>query len=300
MDKDNLLKEWKSYEEQADILIKRGIVTENRKEIVDFLSCYNYYYVTGYLFNHLIEDSKYIDEYNRPMRFDNVKDIIYLDSVFRMMMLFCVDLIEKNLKSKVSYYCGEFYGADGYLNEKNFVSSNGYPNVYNKFRKTFKELKEKNKEKSFIKHHFKKYNGVLPIWVAVEIMPLGTLFHLFDMLNIKVKRKISKGLRISVEELESWFLCLVKFRNLFAHNNRLYRYDLPIQPKQRKGYKVNTRKLFSCLMMMRHLFENSIDRGFWNTFVIINIDTIVKTNRINMHNCYGFPENWKEILQIKI
>lgn len=34
-----------SYEEQADILIKRGIVTENRKEIVDFLSCYNYYYV---------------------------------------------------------------------------------------------------------------------------------------------------------------------------------------------------------------------------------------------------------------
>lgn len=37
-----------------------------------------------------------------------------------MLLLFCVDLIEKDLRTKIAYFLGEAYNRDGYLSKENF------------------------------------------------------------------------------------------------------------------------------------------------------------------------------------
>lgn len=297
------LKKWCSFEEQAGILISRGLELsgsegEDKDDLVKFLSCYNYYYVTGYLFAHLRKNGKYLDEYDRPLQFERIREILSFDSVLRMLLLFCVDLIEKDLRTKIAYFLGEVYGPDGYLSKENFSSGKGWPKAYDRFLEIFEHLKRVNKDNQFVKHHQEKYGGTMPIWVAVEIMPLGTLYHLFDMSPIGIKRRVSQCFRVSVEEMESWMSCLVKYRNLFAHNHRLYRHDLPVQPRQRGRHNLTTRKLFSCLLVMKYLFSNSVNVDVWNGFVLGVIESMIKDNTLNMDSCYGIPENWKDVLFI--
>ena len=60
----------------------------------------------------------------------------------------------------------------------------------------------------FVEHHRTKYEGILPIWAAVETMDWGELTHLYRMCPKTVREKVSMRLDITPSQLTSWLKCL--------------------------------------------------------------------------------------------
>lgn len=288
-------KVWKSFEEQADKLIQNGLKCSDKDSLVEYLMTHNYYHVTGYLYeykdirNNLFKDA---NEANEELTFIKIKGIIRFDGLLRALINYQIDIIEKDIKTKVAYYLGQDYGPLGYLTNPQFTSQH----EFSKFKKLLKEYKNQNRAKDFIRHHNLYYEGDLPIWVAVEIMPLGTIRKLFSFSHIKTKRSILRHYPFSLEHFESWFRCLVKFRNLVAHNNRLYRYKVQETPKKSKLYSKLTGKIFDYIVVLKELYPFS-NRSEWNELFISVLDHAEKNDLIKLQE-YGFPENWKELLKI--
>ena len=162
-------KVWCSFEEQADKLIGRGLEVGHKEQLIEYLKSHNYYYLTGYLYQYFDDSTKrYVDTTNKEgkLTYFKIREIISFDSFLRALINYQIDIIERDIKTKVAYYIGEKYGALGYLNDSQFTEQTGFK----KFKKLLNKYIRQNRNQEFIKHHDSKYKGQLPIWVAVEIM----------------------------------------------------------------------------------------------------------------------------------
>lgn len=72
--------------------------------------------------------------------------------------------VEIAFRTHISYHIAHTYGPLGHLESTNYE----YANYHAAF---LAELdKEINRSQEiFIKHHFEKYEGVIPVWVAIEL-----------------------------------------------------------------------------------------------------------------------------------
>ena len=292
-----MLKVWCSFEEQADKLIGRGLEVGHKEQLVEYLKSHNYYYLTGYLYQYFDDSTKkYVDTTNKDgkLTYFKIREIISFDSLLRSLINYQIDIIERDIKTKVAYYIGEKYGALGYLNDSQFTEQTGFK----KFKKLLNKHIRQNRNQEFIKHHDSKYKGQLPIWVAVEIMPLGMILKLFSYTDIKTKRKIVRSYSFNnLDKFESWFYCLVKFRNLVAHNNRLYRYNIKMTPKRSQIYPTLTGKVFDYIVVLSELYPRD-SKFTWNEMFINVIQNIVaKQSFVDLIE-YGFPENWNNIIKL--
>lgn len=290
-------KVWCSFEEQADKLIGRGLEVGHKEQLVEYLKSHNYYYLTGYLYQYFDDSTKrYVDTANKDgkLTYFKIREIISFDSLLRSLINYQIDIIERDIKTKVAYYIGEKYGALGYLNDSQFTEQTGFK----KFKKLLNKHIRQSRNQEFIKHHDSKYKGQLPIWVAVEIMPLGMILKLFSYTDIKTKRKIVRSYAFNnLDKFESWFYCLVKFRNLVAHNNRLYRYNIKMTPKRSKIYPILTGKVFDYIVVLSELYPRD-SKLTWNGMFINVIQNIVaKQSFVDLIE-YGFPENWNNIIKL--
>ena len=290
-------KVWCSFEEQADKLIGRGLEVGHKEQLIEYLKSHNYYYLTGYLYQYFDDSTKrYVDTTNKDgkLTYFKIREIISFDSLLRSLINYQIDITERDIKTKVAYYIGEKYGALGYLNDSQFTKQTGFK----KFKKLLNKHIRQNRNQEFIKHHDSKYKGQLPIWVAVEIMPLGMILKLFSYTDIKTKRKIVRCYSFNnLDKFESWFYCLVKFRNLVAHNNRLYRYNIKMTPKRSQIYPILTGKVFDYIVVLSELYPRD-SKFTWNGMFINVIQNIVAKQTFVDLIEYGFPENWNNIIKL--
>lgn len=290
-------KVWCSFEEQADKLIGRGLDVGHKELLIEYLKSHNYYYLTGYLYQYFDDSTKrYVDTTNKDgkLTYFKIREIISFDSLLRSLINYQIDITERDIKTKVAYYIGEKYGALGYLNDSQFTKQTGFK----KFKKLLNKHIRQNRNQEFIKHHDSKYKGQLPIWVAVEIMPLGMILKLFSYTDIKTKRKIVRCYSFNnLDKFESWFYCLVKFRNLVAHNNRLYRYNIKMTPKRSQIYPTLTGKVFDYIVVLSELYPRD-SKFTWNGMFINVIQNIVAKQTFVDLIEYGFPENWNNIIKL--
>jgi abortive infection bacteriophage resistance protein len=90
----------------------------------------------------------------------------------------------------------------------------------------------KRSQEIFVKHHIKKYEGILPVWVAVEVLSFGALSKLFSNMKIVDQNQIAmNNYRVPAVYLISWLKCLSYIRNICAHYGRLYNRPLTSKPR---------------------------------------------------------------------
>lgn len=80
-------------------------------------------------------------------------------------------------------------------------------------------------------HYKLKYRGVLPLWVAVQVLDWGALRTLFSLATRNQQEAISEKIRITAAELNSWLRCLNTLRNICAHHARLFNRNFRKIPK---------------------------------------------------------------------
>ncbi|BEO97663.1 Abi family protein [Fusobacterium polymorphum] len=283
----NNVKKPTTIEEQIKLLKSREVVIEDENFAKKFLRIYNYYFVTGYLHPYKTSDDKY-----KNISFNGIATQIKFDMRLREICMYALDIIEKGLKTIIAYEFSHNYENGNIA----YAYSLYFPNDEDKHTRLMEHYNvslNNNKELPYVKHNMKTY-GILPTWVAIELFTLGNIEKFFSMLDTNTKKKIEDIIGFPKNKIQNWIENLRIFRNMVAHNQRLYNFSILSMPKKAKEYNKQTGKIFDYVIVMKYLF---LDNEDWNTYVLPRFEYIFDDFKDDVDlKCIGFPDDWKNIL----
>ncbi len=276
-----------TFEEQIQILKSRGLVIDDEDFAIRTLRHINYYRLSAYTLS-LKQDDKFLS----GTSFEHIFKLYEFDRRFRYMIMEMVEQVEIALRTHISYYIAHAYGALGHLASEHF-----------EYHELFLAELEKEIQRSqeiFIKHHVEKYEGKIPVWVAIEVLSFGALSKLFSNMKSEDQNQIAKrNYQVPAVYLGSWLKCLSYIRNICAHYGRLYNRPLTSKPRldtKSKKLGIHQGKIFAHLYVLKELIPDYMK---WRNFItrmealLTEFKDIVELDRI------GFPEDWESILLIK-
>lgn len=288
----------KTFEEQLELLISRGLIVENKEEATKCLSSLNYYRLRGY-YIHLLKEGS--DDFIPNVSFSHILSLHDFDTEFRLILLRLLFDIEITARTRIAYVLGHAWDALGYTQEKNYDGCNS-----TQFAQLMDGLKQsiKNSREIFVKKHRDCYGGNLPIWVAVEIMSFGELSKIYSLLPVKLRNAISKEhYKIDETLMKNWLYIASLLRNICAHNSRLFNKKMTIPVKISKHFlhcfknalpssKIpDPLSLFSYILVLKSLSSEKT----WQIFLSSLNRLFCKYNGDVFPAMLGFPAQWEEI-----
>ena len=280
----------KDIDNQVSILKSHGLIVKNELFAKDILSTINYYRLSGYLFQFRKTDGQYIE----GLTFERILNLYTFDSKLTRILMYALENVEESLKTRFSYELSSCFPNDPliYLGKAIFKDAT----EHKKFVDIFNKAKKDNSALPFIKHHDSKYNGNLPIWVAVEIMTMGNLFKLYSNLKTEYQKRIAKKYNTGPVQLLSWIENLTYTRNHLAHYMRIYNYNFGRIPASCSNHIAVTQsgKIFDQILAIGFMFSNSSE---WKSYVVPEIAKLIADYKPDIElQDIGFPVNWEEIL----
>lgn len=286
-----------TYDEQILRLIDiHNLKINDEKLAKTILQKVNYYRLSGYGIGLKKANNK--EYYKDFMSIEYLFNLYCFDSQFKNNLMRTIEQIEIEFRTQIAYYLSLKYGADALMNKNNFIDKTTkeglsiYSIIINNLNKEIK----RQKNKPFVKHHIKKYNGNFPIWVSVELMSFGNLSSLFNILKIEDQNNISTYYNTTSKYLKNWILCLVEVRNICAHYTRLYNMPLKENPrlyKENIKFKNKQNKIFPILLIIKRILNSNEQ---WNSLLKDLKITFKKYKGYFYFSFMGFPKNWEDIL----
>lgn len=294
-------KPFKTLNEQIEILQKeRNLIIDNPLEAHECLSELNYYRLSGYSLTMRKNDLFY-----KGSKFSDIMQIYNFDKELKLHILKYLEDIEISLRAHIAYELGKQDvdpdSSISYLQPHNYISESH-------FRQFSEEISSEignSKDEAFVKHHKRKYNGVLPVWAMVETLSFGKISTLFASLNVGLKKQICATYYQSIRytSVENLFEGLVVLRNICAHHSRLYNRGITVKPDFAKweidylctqGYErgqIGSKLFFRLLVIIRLSPNKNIVEN-----IIADIHTMHEKYPYVDLKHYGFKKNWEEIL----
>lgn len=116
---------------------------------------------------------------------------------------------------------------------------------------------EKNSKEPYILHYKNKYTSenYTPIWISVEVLPLGSISILYQYMLSQDKKKIAKEYNASKEDFESWLQNITLLRNFCAHNSIIWNKNFkPIaQKKEWNNLTYDWRRISGMIYVIKYL-----------------------------------------------
>ena len=296
------------YKAQIQHLKNKNLIIEDENFAIHILSKIGYYgLINGY--KEVFKDST-TSRYIPDTTFDDIYQMYLFDATLREVFLKYILIVEKNIKSSISYHFSDLYGnsMNNYQNSANY----DYGKRQNQIRILFTKINQKIYGKNAspqIKHHLSLYQDV-PLWVLTTDLTLGEITSMYRYLKGHCKTLVCNDFhQIGRAELGKMLVILTKTRNICAHGNRLFnvRHGNAIMdcdahkklriPKTGSLYNYGKSDLFATVISLKYLLDTADFRMFYYDFKKI----IKKYNlSLNTLDTMGFPENWMSILRIKV
>ena len=310
----------KTYEEQLEILKKRNLKILDEKRAKKILSVENYYaLINGY--KEFFLKSSNPEVFQNNISFEDIFLLFDFDRELRMILLKYILIVERTIKTKISYYFSLKY-SDDYLQINNFDVKNNnknskIPRLLHDMQKTIR--KHSNELNTPINHYKRKYRRV-PLWVLAEKLNFGTIAHFFNCLKTKDQNMIAHEIYIDYTEEYNYigksilnptetseilfFIC--DFRNKCAHDERTFSH----RHKFASGSSPNpfifkeenlsfNNNVFSLIMSLKIFLSKE---NF--TKMTKEIDNLMDTLIIHLPNHHqkilkkmGIPKRWKNIIK---
>lgn len=279
------LKPPSSIEEQIKILKGRNLVIENEDYAKEVLARVNYYRLSAYGLGLHIDNC-----YKDGTRFETIYCLYEFDIKFRYVLLEAIENIEVMLRTKIAYHMAVKYGSQCHLDASLFYNAE----YHNKFIEEFEKEKERQKDTAFVKHHNCKYEGKMPIWVAVELFSFGMLSRFYGNMNAEDQSVIASHFSTSPTYLRSWLKSLVEVRNICAHYGRIYNRMLNSTPKLYGEYKhIKPDRIFAVIVIIKRLLSDPASQRKF----VLEIRALIEEydEAVNL-SFIGFPFEWKKLL----
>lgn len=255
--------------------------------------------------------------YQSNASFDDIYALYQFDLSLRELVFKYLCKIECKMRQLVSYHFCSLHGEQ----QVKYLSSENY----NHIKKNNADIARlihilsyqanENKEHNYVVHQRKVYHNV-PLWVLTNTLTYGQISRFYALLPFQLQSSISKNFPgINEKNLERYMKILTLFRNVCAHNERLYSFRTQIDfpdtvlhqklniPKKGNQYISGKRDLFGLVIAFRYLLPKQDFLQFKCSLIYI-INIYIKSSGLikeaSLLNMMGFPENWKSITRYHI
>ncbi len=308
-------KPYTTYEEQLDILKRKKLTITDDTEAIELLKeCSYFALISGYKAPFKGSDGNY----KIHTTLNDIHALYEYDMELRELFLRYILKIENHIKSLISYsFCATFGELQSdYLNVNNYDSTTENQDEINKLISKFQETISVSTNHVYLQHQLSKH-GNIPLWALIRAITIGTISKMYSYLKPNSKYQVSiEFAHVTEGELEKMLNLLSRFRNVCAHNERLYDYVYRkgnikntqahrlLQLKQKKGVYVQGKKdLFAVVIVFKYLlnkddFDNFIEKMSLLTESFLGKTSIIQ--RLQLLKMMGFPENWKDIRDIDL
>jgi abortive infection bacteriophage resistance protein len=305
-----------SYEQQLDklqneknlIITDRGYAERTLKRIGYFAL------VSGY--KTLLRNPT-TKKYKDGVTFEEIVALYNFDTNLRALFMKHLLQIEQNMRSLLSYYFTEENGSlqSAYLSYDKYDAAPKNRRGIENLIAILRDIAFNATEYPYITHQRRKYANV-PLWVLAKVLTFGKISKMYQYYPPKLRSKISKEFGYVREKALGQFLrVLTKFRNVCAHNERLFSYstmdnipDTPLHEalnisKKRSQYICGKRDLFSVVIAFRYLLPDDDFRSYLMQLSALIKSATAKIEHISKNELLremGFPENWIDISECNI
>ena len=322
------MKPFKTHKQQINILRGRGLNISKGyqgSKVMRTLERENYYNViNGYKAPFLKRDNnnneEYTEKYVEDTKFDEIYSLFKLDRKLRALLLEYLLLVETHLKSAISYeFTKKFNKANSYLDIKNYTSNQDKIISVVSTISTLSGIIKRNVNKnSYIgsdlnsMEHYLKNHQEVPLWVLINYLSLGDLCYFYDSLDDKLRQKIADvfsfrfkiekqhHIRIGVNDISGLLHLIRKFRNVCAHEERLYDFKTG-SPKMSRYIKEYNRENHLNITQYEVSQGNIFTLLFILRFYLNKHDYLKLLNKLkdifNCHSCDFSEESYKFILK---
>ena len=307
-------KTFKTLDEQIEIFRSRGLIINNEEKAKDILLRENYFFINGY--RHLFMKSWKETNFIPGTTFEELYAMFVFDRRVRNIFFKNLLIVENNIKSLISYQLSKKYG----FKEKDYLNPNNFSkdpikirHVHDVLNKVKRQIRVNGKQHSATMHYITNY-GYIPLWILVKVLSFGIVSELYGILDFSDQQEIADFYGIDTEMLEIYLTILSNYRNLCAHEDILYdhrtqkcipnnKYHEQLNIDMTDGeYNYGKNDLFSVVIMLKSLLTDGEFKDFINE-VGYEMDMLSgKTSTLGINtflNKIGFPENWRDIANLK-
>lgn len=225
--------------EQVAVLESRGMYIADKEATELFLLGENYYsVVNGYKDMFLDEEetrAAHEDRYVPGTTFSHVKLLYMFDRRLRRISFDALLRAETIMKTATIYsFCEKHRDHNDYLDpacycsSKDYLPRADYTRNLIKMLSTLQRLHDNGQHKEFIQHYLKEHKCV-PLWVLSRCLTFGNVSAFYDLQTTDVQNaackavcRVSNKERITPKQLRDVFRTLSAFRNICAHDERLF------------------------------------------------------------------------------
>ena len=304
-----------TYEQQLiKLRDEKHIVIADEAETLCKLQQVGYYsLVSGYKHLFRLPAQKI---YKDGTAFEELVSLYEFDEALRELFLHYLLHIERHVRSLLSYYFTEKYGEaqSAYLLKTNYNYVRKHQQGIDRLVHELQKL-TLTTQHSYIAYQQNTYHNV-PLWVLVNALTFGTLSKMYFFFPFDLQSKVSKNFaHVNEKQLGQFLAVMTKFRNVCAHNERLFSYrskdaipDMELHaklgiPKGRGLYQCGKNDLFAVVIAFRYLLPKQEFLVFKRALTT-RIDNFLKsTTHISeeeLLHAMGFPVNWKKISLYRI
>lgn len=281
--------------EHVTLLKERGLRIDDEKQAEAYLKEIGYYRLSGY-FYPLLQDPKELHLYKTGALFDDAMKMYFFDRDLRLLLFSQIEEIEIAFRASIVRNGVEERSKNCLMDESCF---------YDKERFAVSEklmLKEWDKSKvDFVVHYKETYTDdeYPPIWMLVEVLPLGVLANLYKNLkSFALKKSIARDFALSEEVFSSWLHSISGIRNICCHHERLWNRQIPNKPKTLKHplhpwidiEGVDTGRTYYKLAMLRYLLYSLSTPSHFTADLEALLSAYPSIDLAAM----GFPNRWQE------
>lgn len=228
-------KSWFSFEQQLDSLKNKGMSVSEDTAALSYLERLGYYRLSGYWypFRQMDPDikEKRLSLFISNTNFKHIVELYIFDKKLRLLALDALERIEMAIRVDIAHILGK-------KNPQAHEQANKFDGNFAK--KIIKKGKDKGKtehqvwlekhnqllsrakKEPFIVHYKNYYQGVIPIWVAIEVWDFGCMSRLYAGMTFSDKTLIAQKYNVNAKQLEQWLRSLNFIRNVSAHHSRLW------------------------------------------------------------------------------
>lgn len=308
-------KKFMTYEQQLSFLSEdKKLIVPDREKALSLLKQHSYFaLINGYKFPFKRSDGTY----RLNTKIDDIYHLYSFDNNLRFLLMQSIMEVEIHIKSLLSYAFCEKFGEDdsAYLSTTNYNYIPTYQQEINELVGKLSDILKGCQSFSYMKHQKDNHNNI-PLWVMVKALTLGNISKMYSFQQPSIQTKISKEFKNVTEgDLGAFLNLLTRFRNVCAHNERLfdYRYNrfninnMPIHKKlclkKDNRYKQGKCDFFAALISLKYLLP---DKRFDVLAIKVNeeIENLLQnTSQIQRSQLYkymGLPKSWFDIKDISI
>lgn len=309
------IKPFLSYSDQLNNLVKgKGLIINNPSFAMEKLGEIRYYaLIDGYKSIFYDYTSR---TYISGTTFEDIVNLYEFDEELRLLVFKYICHIEQKIRSQISYYFCDKYSSNqaDYLTPGNYNQSRKNRSGITKLIQILDYNANRDTSHDYIVYQRRTYQNV-PLWTVVNTLTIGQISKMYSFMQSDIQSKISHCYEAANEkELKQYLKVITDFRNVCAHNERLFLYhshtDIPDTalhaklsiPKTGSSYSSGKNDLFALVIALRYLLTKDDFKTFYKQLKKLISSYESKTTSANANKLLasmGFCNNWKSILRYK-